>query len=132
MGVRFGFGTLGDGVVPDTGYPIVLVARPPVHRRPSHTIQTILQIPCSYKNITFFIGKDFNESDFYALIREVGGDLVEEVVLIDAYRHPKRGESRCYRLLYRAMDRTLQNSEIDIKQDHLRNVLVSEMGLELR
>ena len=62
----------------------------------------------------------------------VAGDLVEEVTEIDAFTHPKTGrQSRCYRLMYRAMDRNLTNEEVNALQERVRDE-VAAAGWELR
>ena len=41
---------------------------------------------------------NFDVSDFYEVVREIGGDIVEEVQLIDDFIHPSTGRrSHCYR-----------------------------------
>lgn len=72
--------------------------------------------------------------DLAALIREYGGDdLVEEIQVIDQFVHPKtQRESRCYRITYRSVSRTLTNEEIDALQDKVRAEAPKQVDLELR
>ncbi|KAL7553584.1 hypothetical protein ACHAWF_017028 [Thalassiosira exigua] len=102
--------------------------------------QPYSKFPPVFKDVTFWTskngnepnGKEFVENDFFDLARSVGGDLVESVELIDAFTHPKtRRSSRCYRISYRSMDRSLTNDEIDELQFKLRDECPS-LGCELR
>jgi len=87
--------------------------------------------PC-YKDIAFWTKDGFHENDFYELVRGIAGDLAEQVQCIDQFTHPKTGrESRCFRITYRSMDRSLTNAEVDELQFKVRDA-VSEDGLELR
>jgi phenylalanyl-tRNA synthetase alpha chain len=75
----------------------------------------------------------FHENDLCSLVREVAGDLVENVTLLDSFVHPKTGaESRCYRILFRALDRNLTNEEIDVLQEKIRQQIPDRLGLKLR
>jgi phenylalanyl-tRNA synthetase alpha chain len=63
----------------------------------------------------------------------IGGDLVEEVTLIDAFTHPKTGRtSNCYRITYRSMDRSLTDDEINALQERVRQGVSGELKVELR
>ncbi|EIW68997.1 hypothetical protein TREMEDRAFT_68902 [Tremella mesenterica DSM 1558] len=78
-------------------------------------------------------GKVFHENDFCEIVRDVAGDLVETVELIDDFTHPKTGrQSKCYRLNYRSMDRSLSNAEVNVLQDQVQRRVVQEMGIEMR
>lgn len=58
---------------------------------------------------------------------------MEEIVLIDQFTHPKSNrESRCYRITYRSISRTLTNDEIDALQEKLRIAAPKHLDLELR
>ena len=97
--------------------------------------------PPVFKDIAFWTTKDdtesqlngdFVENDFCDLVRSVAGDLVEKIEMIDSFTHPKTGRSsRCYRISYRSMDRSLTNEEIDELQFKLRDECPS-LGCELR
>jgi len=67
------------------------------------------------------------------MIRSVAGDLVEDVVLIDHFEHPKtKKKSHCYRIGYRSMDKNLTNEEIDVLQAQIRHSAEKSLGLQLR
>lgn len=75
----------------------------------------------------------FHENDFSAIVREIAGDLVESMTLLDEFKNPKTERiSRCYRIVYRSPDRTLTNQEINALHENVRHAIVSELGLELR
>lgn len=77
--------------------------------------------------------QDFHENDFMEIVRDIGGDKVEDVKVLDEFKHPETGRmSRCYRILYRSLERTLTNSEVVIYHNKLREALVQKLGLELR
>eukprot|EP00475_Leptophrys_vorax_P042626 TRINITY_DN8036_c1_g1_i3.p1 TRINITY_DN8036_c1_g1~~TRINITY_DN8036_c1_g1_i3.p1 ORF type:complete len:421 (-),score=90.55 TRINITY_DN8036_c1_g1_i3:393-1655(-) len=88
-----------------------------------------------YKDMSFWLPKEgsFHENDLFCSIRDVAGDLVESVELIDKFVHPKTGkESRCYRITYRSMERNLTNEEIDNIQAIVRDKSANELKVELR
>jgi phenylalanyl-tRNA synthetase alpha chain len=88
--------------------------------------------PC-YKDITFFIDENFNDNDFFEIVRNVTGELVEDVKCIDTFVNSKINKtSKCFRILYRHMDRTVTNEEINDFQIKLRELVQNELKLELR
>ena len=72
-------------------------------------------------------------SDIQEMARGVAGDIVERMELIDEFTNPKKGKtSKCYRITYRSMDRSLTNEEIDALQDSLREKVEVDLGVEVR
>lgn len=90
------------------------------------------KFPPVLKDIAFWIPDGFVENDFFEMARGIAGDMVERMELIDEFTNPKKGKtSKCYRITYRSMDRSLTNEEIDALQDELRDTVVN-LGVEVR
>ncbi|KAI1310546.1 hypothetical protein EDD11_003688 [Mortierella claussenii] len=88
--------------------------------------------PC-IKDISFWSDSQFHENNFCEIVRDVAGDIVEDVQLIDDFTHPKtKRRSFCYRINYRSMDRNVTNMEINELQEKLREQVVERMKVELR
>ncbi|GJQ09399.1 hypothetical protein GpartN1_g1190.t1 [Galdieria partita] len=87
--------------------------------------------PSCYKDITFWLSEKFHENAFYELVRTVAGDTVEEVALLDEF-HRNNKTSHCYRIVYRSMDRSLTNDEVDEIQDKIREEVARRLEVILR
>lgn len=77
----------------------------------------VSKYPPVLRDISFIVPKTFVPNDYFDLVRAVGGDLVEQVELIDKYENDaKFGEdnmSYAYRITYRSLERTLTSAEVD-------------------
>lgn len=93
--------------------------------------------PCS-RDFSFWVPEEtgvgsFSENDFCDLVRSIAGDWVEKVERIDEYTDGKTGcTSLCYRITYRAMDRTLTNEEVNVVHTTFRERAVESLGVEPR
>nr|XP_019050428.1 phenylalanine-tRNA ligase [Kwoniella bestiolae CBS 10118]OCF29358.1 phenylalanine-tRNA ligase [Kwoniella bestiolae CBS 10118] len=100
------------------------------------TFQPYSKYPPCYKDMSFWLppsSSAFHENDYCEIVRDVAGDLIESVTLIDEFTHPKTNrKSKCYRLNYRHMDRNLSNEEVNELQDQVQRRVVEEMGIEMR
>lgn len=91
--------------------------------------------PGTLRDVAFWVDVNtpVHENDIMAIVREIAGDLVENVTLIDEFVHPTTGRaSQCYRINYQSMDSSLTNTEINEYQEQVRSRLITEYGLELR
>jgi len=98
------------------------------------TFKPFSKYPMCYKDIAFWLPEQgYEENDFFEMARGIAGDLVEQVELIDAFTHPKTNRSsKCYRVTYRSMERSVTNEEIDALQDVLRADCAEQLKVELR
>ncbi|UZJ54426.1 hypothetical protein CBS101457_003746 [Exobasidium rhododendri] len=81
-------------------------ARADVMKMPLITFKPYSKYPPCYKDVSFWLPTPFHENDLFEIIRDIAGDLTEDVVQIDEFTHPKtQRKSRCYRINYRSMDR---------------------------
>ena len=75
----------------------------------------------------------FSPNDFYDLVRDVGGDIVEQVRLVDEFTHPKTGRtSQCYRIVYRHMSKTLTQAEANEIHKSIEDAAVKSLDVTIR
>ncbi len=83
----------------------------------------VSKYPPITRDISFVVDSDFIPNDYFDLIREIGGNLVEQVELLDKYENKEKfgpGKiSYTYRIVYRSPERTLKSEEVDPLQENL-------------
>lgn len=88
------------------------------------------------RDISFVVDKNFVPNNYFDLIRDIGGDLVEEVSLLDKYEDEKKfGKNRTsytYRVIYRSADRTMRTEEVEPLQNKLYEQTKIQFNAELR
>ncbi len=96
----------------------------------------VSKFPPVIRDISFIVNKSFIPNDYFDLIRDIGGDLVEEVELLDKYENDEKfGPDRVsytYRIMYRSPERTLEAKEVDPLQDKLYSETARIYQAELR
>jgi phenylalanyl-tRNA synthetase beta chain len=91
--------------------------------------------PASDRDIAFFAPIELSLADIKKSIAKAGGELLEEVEVFDEYRGanvPTGQRSLAIRSIYRALDRTLTDTEVEPLQQKIRDVLVEKFGVTLR
>ena len=96
----------------------------------------VSKFPPVTRDISFVVDKSFVPNDYFDLVRDVAGDLAEEVELIDKYedvaKFGKDKLSYAYRIIYRSVDRTLTSEEVDKLHKTLEEKTASVFGGAVR
>jgi phenylalanyl-tRNA synthetase alpha chain len=93
--------------------------------------KAISKFPACYKDFTFYVDNKFEETDFHQLVRDCAGDTVEEVKCLDTFTKDDK-TSKCFRVNFRHMSKSLTNSEINDLQFKIRDGIKDVLKLELR
>jgi len=96
----------------------------------------VSKFPPVIRDISFIVPKTFSPNDYFDLVRDVAGDLVEQVELIDQYENDAKfgadKKSYAYRVIYRSNDRTLTNEEVDVLHKDLEKKTAEEFKATVR
>ena len=96
----------------------------------------VSKYPPITRDISFIVNKDFVPNNYFDLIRDIGGDLAEEVQLIDKYQDAEKfgpdKVSYTYRIVYRSNERTLASKEVDVLQGEIYKQTAKQFGATLR
>jgi phenylalanyl-tRNA synthetase alpha chain len=96
----------------------------------------VSKYPPITRDISFVVKNDFIPNNYFDLIRDIGGDLIEQVELLDKYENAKKfGDGKIsytYRVVYRSTDRTLKADEVEPLQNKLYQQTKKIYNAELR
>ncbi|HBN86210.1 MAG TPA: phenylalanine--tRNA ligase subunit beta, partial [Clostridiales bacterium] len=93
------------------------------------------RFPAITRDLAMVIQEDVPVGDIEKLIKANGGKYLEEVRLFDIFRGKQVGEglkSVAYSVVFRADDRTLQDSDIQKAMERILETLQSELNAQLR
>lgn len=81
----------------------------------------VSKYPSIIRDISFVVSKDFIPNNYFDLIRDLSGDLVEEVKLLDRFENAEKfgadKVSYTFRITYQSHERTLTNEEVNAMQE---------------
>jgi phenylalanyl-tRNA synthetase alpha chain len=100
------------------------------------TYKEVSKYPAITRDISFIVPKTFSPNDYFDLIREIVGDTIEEVTLLDKFENDaKFGTERMsytYRIIYRSTEKTLTNEEVEVLQNKVIAETKKQFGAEIR
>lgn len=98
--------------------------------------QEVSKYPMSYRDISFVVDKRMSLNNYYEIVRDCAGDLVEEVEKTDEYENDEKfgadKKSYTFRITYRSPERTLTNEEVNKIQGEIIKKTEEELSAEIR
>ena len=77
----------------------------------------VSKYPETSRDISFIIDKNINLNNYFEIVRDCAGNLIEEVKLIDEFENEKKfgadKKSYTFHIVYRSHERTLTNEEVN-------------------
>ena len=96
----------------------------------------VSKFPPIVRDISFIVDKDFIPNDYFDVIRDIGGDIVEQVELLDKYENvDKFGEGKVsytFRTTYRSLNRTLTSEEVNALHTEIEKKTESDFKASIR
>ena len=96
----------------------------------------VSKYPPVVRDISFIVGKDFIPNNYFDLVRDVVGDMAEEMALLDKYENDEKlgaGKvSYAYRITYRSVDKTLTNEEVNAIHAELEAATIKNFSAAIR
>ncbi|MDR3558436.1 MAG: hypothetical protein P4L61_02795 [Candidatus Pacebacteria bacterium] len=96
----------------------------------------VSKYPSTVRDISFIVDKSTSLNNYYEIVREYAGNLIEEVKLLDTYENEKKfgkgKTSYTFRITYCSPERTLTNDEVNEIQEKIRAKTETELKAVLR
>lgn len=96
----------------------------------------ISKFPMTYRDISFIVAQNASLNNYYEIVRDCAGNLVEQVELLDKYadeqKFGKDKISYTFRIVYRSPERTLTNEEVNQIQEKIIEKTKKELEAAIR
>jgi phenylalanyl-tRNA synthetase alpha chain len=96
----------------------------------------VSKYPPVVRDISFIVNTDFVPNNYFDLVRDIVGDMSEEMTLIDKYENEEKlgtGKvSYAYRITYRSINKTLTNDEVNALHSALEAATIKTFGAAIR
>ncbi|MCX7615809.1 MAG: hypothetical protein N2Z68_00120 [Patescibacteria group bacterium] len=96
----------------------------------------VSKFPMTYRDISFIVPKNMSLNNYYEIVRDCAGELVEEVKMLDKYENDEKfGKDKLsytFRIIYRSPERTLTNEEVNKIQEKIVEKTKEELKALIR
>jgi phenylalanyl-tRNA synthetase beta chain len=99
------------------------------------TFKPYSTFPASDRDIAFYVNRRFTVAELQRAMHTAAGNRLESITLFDQYqgdRVPEGQRSLAFRLVYRTLDRTLKDEDIEPAMTQVRDALVEKFQVDLR
>lgn len=104
--------------------------------RLGHKYEEVSKYPSVIRDISFIVSKKFVPNDYFDLVRDSAGNWIEEIKQTDSYEDDKKfgqdKKSYTFRFVYRSLERTLTNEEVNILHDKIAEKTRATFAAQIR
>lgn len=100
-----------------------------------NTYQSLPKFPAVNRDLAVVVDSDIPVVNIRNLMREAGGDLLEDVELFDLYEGnqiPEEKKSLAFNLIFRSQEKTLTDKTVNKVFNQILDLLKEEIGAEIR
>ena len=100
-----------------------------------NTYKEVSKYPAVVRDISFVIDKNVALNNYYELVRDEAGDLVEQVELVDQCENEEKWpgkKSYTFRIIYRSLEKTLTNEEVNVIHEKIVEKTKAELNAIIR
>lgn len=101
-----------------------------------HKYEDVSKYPPVVRDISFIVDKSFVANDYFDLVRDIAGDTIEEIKQTDTYADYKKfgsdKMSYTFRFVYRSLERTLTNEEVNVLHQKISEKTKSTFSAVIR
>ncbi len=96
----------------------------------------VSKYPPVVRDISFVVDKSVSLNNYYEIARDIAGNLIEELKLVDTFENAKKfGEGKIsytFRIVYRSLERTLTNEEVNAIHDKIQQKTTMDLKATVR
>ena len=96
----------------------------------------VSKYPAVIRDISFIIDKNVSLNNYYELVRDEANNLIEQVELTDSYENDEKfgkdKKSYTFHIVYRSLERTLTNEEVNVIHDKIVEKTKKELNAVVR
>ena len=104
-------------------------------RKTKIDVKTLPKFPAAPRDLAIIVEESVKVGEILALIKEIGGEILEKVELFDLFKGKQIGENKkslAFAMTYRSRERSLENEEVQAVHNKIAETIKKQFKAEIR